>query len=77
MTGSPRVRYSIPATSNGAAMNLGIYDMNGALVQTLYTGSAKAGDYSMPIARRGAAGAYFVRLSAGNVSAAAKAVITR
>jgi hypothetical protein len=75
--GSPRIRYSIPTTSNGAAMNLGIYDMNGSLIQTLASGTAKAGDYSLPIAKRGAAGAYFVRLSAGNVSAAAKAVITR
>jgi hypothetical protein len=58
-------------------MNLGIYDMNGSLIQTLASGTAKAGDYSLPIAKRGAAGAYFVRLSAGNVSAAAKAVITR
>ncbi|MDB5050068.1 MAG: chitinase [Fibrobacteres bacterium] len=75
--GSPRIRYSIPDGSRGAAIDLGIYNMNGALVTTLFHGRADGGDFSVPFTHAGAAGPYIVRLSAGNSSLASKAILAR
>ncbi|MDB5050069.1 MAG: chitinase [Fibrobacteres bacterium] len=75
--GFPQVRYSIPSTSKGANMDLGLYDMSGSLVSTLVHGQAQEGAFSVPLMQRGAAGAYIVRLSAGNASLSSKAILAR
>jgi hypothetical protein len=74
---SPRIRYSVPAASAGANIDLGLYDMNGSLVKTLVHGRAQGGAYSLPLNQAGAAGTYIVRLSADGASKAATAFIPR
>ena len=76
-TGLLRISYSIPSASRGANIELGIYDMGGALVKTLVNGPAMGGVQSVSFNRPGAAGTYIVRLSAGNASLASKAAIVR
>jgi hypothetical protein len=77
VSGFPRVRYSIPSSSTGRAIDLGLYDLNGGLVKTLFQGPAKAGASSVSFPRPGAVGTYIVRLSAGNGSLAAKTLTAR
>lgn len=74
--GFPRIRYSIPSGSRGSDLDLGLYDMRGALVRTLVHGRTEAGEFSVPLAA-GAPGAYVVRLKAGDGQAASKAVLAR
>lgn len=76
-TGFPRIRYSIPSASMGAKIDLGLYDMSGALVRTLVHEPARRGDFSVPFAKPGAAGAYMVRLSSGKTSLTARAVLAQ
>ncbi|MDB5106468.1 MAG: chitinase [Fibrobacteres bacterium] len=73
---SPRIRYSLPQVPGSVNVDLGIYDMRGSLVKSLAHGPAKGGAFSVPFGPA-AAGTYFVRLSAGRASMAAKAILTR
>ena len=73
----PRIRYSIPSESRGTQLDLGLYDMRGERVKTLVHGPANAGDFSVPLMRAGAPGAYIVRLSAGDASASSTAIVPR
>lgn len=75
--GFPRIRFSIPSAFAGANIDLGLYDMRGALVKTLVHGPAAGGFHRVPITQVGAAGNYFVRLSAGNTFRASKAVVRK
>ncbi len=74
---SPRILYSVPASARGADIDLGVFNMQGGLVKTLFHGSAVGGDHSVAFERTGAPGAYVVRLSAGNGSVASKAILAR
>lgn len=75
--GFPQIRYSIPAASQGTNIDLGLYDMHGALIRSLVHEPARGGNFSVPLLRTGASGAYIVKLSAGNARLASKAVIGR
>jgi hypothetical protein len=46
--GIARIRYTIPSTEN---IDMKLFTMNGALVQTLYHGSHEGGTFSIPIQR--------------------------
>jgi hypothetical protein len=75
--GLPHIRYSLPEAARSSQVELGLYDMQGALIRTLFTGTARSGDNDVPFTRPGAAGNYLIRLSAGNASLASKAILSR
>jgi hypothetical protein len=75
--GFPHVRYSMPEASRSSLVELGLYDMRGALIQTLFHGTARAGENTVPLTKPGAAGSYIIRLSTEKASLASKAIVTR
>jgi hypothetical protein len=70
------IRYSIPTVSAGN-IDVGVYNIQGALVKTLVHGPANGGVFSLPFAQTWAAGTYIVRLSANNAFQASQAFITK
>ena len=65
------IRYGIPASLAGTALELGIFDMRGSRVRTLARRRAEAGAHALPLEAMGTTGAYVVRLSAGGTVRAA------
>jgi hypothetical protein len=74
--GFPHIRYSVGESSGSTPVKLGLYDMHGALIQTLFQGPSRAGENTIALPKADA-GAYVVRLTAGQASLSAKAVLTR
>jgi len=75
-SGVSEIRYSIPNSFNGSTVDLGVYDLKGALVKTLTHGSGMTGAFSIPWAQTGA-GKYIVKLSADSRMQAAKAIVIK
>ncbi len=74
VTGAREVRYSVAAgAGNAATIDLGLYDMGGALVKNLAKGATAAGSYSLPLGVGAASrGAYVVRMVGPEGVSAAK-----
>jgi GH18 family chitinase len=62
--------------STGANVDLGVYDVKGALVRTLARGQTNAGVFSVPFAKV-SAGAYVVKLSTDSKVQAAKTLVIK
>ena len=81
LTGANEISYSIASALDGSLVDLGLYDMRGALVRNLAHGNAKAGLQTATLtATTGGAlkpGAYVLRLAADARTAAAKTVFLR
>jgi hypothetical protein len=73
MNGPQEISYAIPSSLNGANVDLGVYDLKGALVKTLVHGQSNSGVFKVPFA----AGAYVAKLSSGSKIEAVKAFIVR
>jgi hypothetical protein len=72
-TGPEEISYTV-SPAGGSVVDLGMYDMKGALVKTLFHGQANAGTFSVP---RANSGEYVFKLSSGFGVVTAKAVIAR
>ena len=72
--GVSEIRYSIPNSFNGSTVDLGVYNLKGALVKILAHNSGMTGAFSIPWAQTGA-GKYIVKLSADSKMQVAKAVV--
>lgn len=59
-TGMSEICYTVPSSSINANINLGVYDIKGALVKTLVHGQGNPGVYTIPFGQN-APGAYFVK----------------
>jgi hypothetical protein len=80
VTGAREVRYSVAAQDGSAPLiNLGLYDMQGALIKTLAKGPSLPGEYSLSLG--GAAslgqGAYVVKLESPAGTESAHTVLSR
>ncbi len=71
-----QICYSIPSSSAGKAMDIGVYDIKGALVKTLVHGQVNAGIFSVPFTQA-AAGTYVIKFAANNTLQTAKAFVTK
>jgi hypothetical protein len=76
-SGLQQISYTVPSASNGAFVDLSVYDLKGALVKTLVHGQADAGVFTVPFAQTRAPGTYIVKLSSNNSLQATKAIIAR
>jgi len=74
--GLKQICYTVPSAYQGSNLDVGIYDVKGALVKTLVHGSADAGFYSIPFSQT-ASGTYIVKLATNNSFQTSKAFITR
>jgi hypothetical protein len=71
------IRYSIPVASGPSYVDLGVFDIKGALVTTLVRGQGNPGTFSVPFAKQFGAGEYVVKLSTDSKVAAAKTFIVK
>ncbi len=77
------IRYSISEPDAGKAISLGIYNLDGRLVRTLFKGRVQAGIHSISFDGKGeggqtvSSGAYFYRLDVGEESLTRKMVFCR
>jgi hypothetical protein len=62
ITGLNEVFYSVPSNVIGSFVDLGIYDVKGALVKTLVHGTSSPGAFSIPM-EKNCSGMYIVKLS--------------
>jgi hypothetical protein len=70
--GVQEIRYSIPLASGPAFIDLGVFDLKGALVTTLVRGQGNPGSFIVPITQQCGAGEYIVKLSTNSNVVAAK-----
>jgi hypothetical protein len=77
ITGRQEIRYRIPSGGGKARVEVGLFDMRGGSLGTLFHGYRAPGDYAMPLdgAGKPGPGAYIVKLSQGRISLAASARI--
>lgn len=79
-SGVPMVRYVLPSFGMESMVDLGLYDMDGRLVQTLAYGSKGPGSHSIALNRNGSTavrpGSYVVKISTGNERQAIQTIIT-
>jgi hypothetical protein len=76
VTGPQEICYTISPASSGSNVDIGVYDIKGALVKTLVHGQTNSGVFRVPFAHT-AAGAYVVRLSTNSKIEATKSFIVR
>jgi hypothetical protein len=76
LNGPQEIQYTVSPMSSGSIVDLGVYDVKGALIKTLVHGQANSGVFKVPFAQTGA-GAYVVKLSANSRIQATKEVIVR
>lgn len=76
MGGVTLVSYSVPASVNGTWVDLGMYDVNGALVKTIFRGKSNSGPFAVPMDKN-RAGAYIFKLSADSYVRTAKAIVVK
>jgi hypothetical protein len=76
-TGVNEVLYTVPPDAEGALVDLGVYDIKGALVKTVACGRRVPGEYSVVLAPGFGAGHYVVKLSEDSRVTAARALIVR
>jgi hypothetical protein len=75
-TGLNEIFISIPSSNNGISINLGMYDVKGSLVKTLFHGTRSAGTFVAPLDKH-SAGTYIFRLSANSSVQTAKAFVVK
>jgi hypothetical protein len=75
--GVREIRYSIPVASGPAYVDLGVFDLKGALVTTLVRGQGNPGTFSVPFAKQFGAGEYVVKLSTNSNVVATKTFIAK
>jgi hypothetical protein len=75
MTGLNEVFYSVPSV-NGSFVDLGVYDVKGALVKTLVHGPSSLGSFSVPFATN-CAGAFVIKLSTDSKVQTTKAFVVK
>lgn len=68
------IRYSLPSGVSGSTVDLGLYDLKGSLVKTLFHGRAAGGEHAVSLDRP-ETGAYVVRLKSGDAFLGSKALI--
>jgi hypothetical protein len=73
--GMTQLWYTIPPTTVGTDLNIGIYDLRGSLVKTLVRGATSAGMFSVPFPM--AAGTYVAKMSTDNRVQFSTAFISR
>ncbi|MFA5034024.1 MAG: T9SS type A sorting domain-containing protein [bacterium] len=73
--GNSIIKYGLPEK---ATVSLTLYDISGRLVQTMYSGTQKAGDHTINInSYKIAKGIYFAKLNAGDFKATKKLILMR
>jgi hypothetical protein len=75
--GVQEIRYSIPVASGPSSVDLGVFDLRGALVKTLVCGQANPGIFNVPFAQQFGAGEYVLKLSTNSKVAAAKTFVVK
>jgi len=75
--GISEIRYSLPSAFTGGDVDIGVFDIKGALVKTLVHGPARAGAFDVPFAQTCASGTYVVKMSANNTLLNSKEVFAR
>ncbi|NLI97300.1 T9SS type A sorting domain-containing protein [bacterium] len=74
-TSNTAISLSLPASG---AVELNLFDVSGARVKTLYSGSLNAGRHELPISLDNLSnGVYFVRIAAGENTSVSKVVVSR
>jgi hypothetical protein len=68
------IRYSLPSGVSGSTVDLGLYDLKGALVKTLFRGHAAAGENKVELGAP-ETGAYVLRLKSGDAFLGSKPLI--
>jgi hypothetical protein len=74
MKGVKEIGYALPSMGDGAVVDLGVYNIKGALVKMLVHGPSDHGVFSVPFS---AAGAYVVKLATNSKIQATKEIIVR
>jgi hypothetical protein len=75
-TGLSEICYTVPSSSINANVNIGVYDIRGALVKTLVHGQSNSGVYTIPFGQN-APGTYLIKLTTGSKTEATKAFIVK
>jgi hypothetical protein len=68
--------YTVPASVNGATVDLGMYDVKGCLVKTIFHGTRNAGTFVAPMDNI-RAGTYIFRLSANSSVQTTRAFVVK
>ncbi len=71
------IRYTVPCDFDRGTLDLGIFNMRGALVKTLVHGHANPGVFTVPFSQACAPGTYIVKLSSNNSLLTSKAIIAK
>ncbi len=69
--GFQEITYKVPAAYRGSNLDIGVYDVKGALVNTLSRGITDAGSHTA-LLNRVAAGSYVIKMSTNNTTVASK-----
>ena len=74
--GNAAIKYGMPERAN---MSLGLYDISGRLVKTLYSGTQEKGYYTINVGayHDTPTGIYFIKLETNNYKATKKLTIIR
>ncbi len=75
-TGLTRVSYSIPTSVNGSLVDIGMFDVRGRLVGTVFHGVSNTGIFDIATMAN-PAGTYILRLSTNNNFHASRALVVR
>ena len=76
MAGVREICYTVPSSANGSFIDLGVFDVRGALVKTLAHGQSASGMFTVPFAQV-SSGAYIVKLSTDSRIEATKAFFVK
>jgi hypothetical protein len=71
------IRYTIPSKAKGLQIDLGLFDLQGALIETLVHGRTDGGAFNSPIIQQKRPGAYILRLASGKVILSSKSMLIR